>query len=286
MMKKFNQQNNDLAYRKVLSYAKQHYENFPVVSFLIPKDLRKHIAIIYWFARTADDLADEGNLTEIERIKKLEDFELEFTESINGGSENIFFEALNSTIQEKKLTTDYFIHLLSAFKQDVNKKRYENYDELLDYCKRSANPVGRLILELFDIREVTANNFSDKICTALQLTNFYQDVSEDIKKGRIYFPVDEMQKHKVTETMFELGENNINLSALVEYNIERAENLFDDGKGLLKFLSGRLYHEIKLTVAGGMEILSRIRKNDYNIFVRPKLNKKDFIKILIKSLIK
>ena len=139
-------------YKQVISFAKNHYENFPVISFLIPKELQKHVAVIYWFARTADDFADEGNLTEEERLKQLEEFENNFTFALNGNPKNDFESALVNTIKGKRLTTSLFYDLLKAFKQDVTKKRYKDFSDVLDYCKHSANPVGRLILELFNIR--------------------------------------------------------------------------------------------------------------------------------------
>ena len=161
---------------------------FPVVSILVPKNLRKHVAIIYWFARTADDFADEGNMSEDERIEKLNDFENSLNDLLNGKFKSPFEQALHQTIKQKNLTPQLFFDLLKAFKQDVVKKRYNDFDEVLDYCNCSANPIGRLILELFDIRNEEAFNYSDKICTALQLTNFYQDIEIDYEKGRIYFP--------------------------------------------------------------------------------------------------
>ena len=148
---------------------------------------------------------------------------------MSGKEANDFFSALIHTIKTKNLTPQYFYSLLSAFKQDVIKTRYKNFNELQDYCKNSANPVGRLILELFDIRNEEANRYSDNICTALQLTNFLQDTSIDYKKGRIYYPLDEMRKFSVTEKSFEL-ENNLKLKRLVEFNVERIQKLFDEGK--------------------------------------------------------
>ncbi|MEJ2618402.1 MAG: squalene/phytoene synthase family protein, partial [Ignavibacteriaceae bacterium] len=172
--------------KESLSLSKNHYENFPVVSFLVPKHLRKDVAIIYWFARTADDFADEGNLLPEERLRKLNEFEHRLTSLLKGNCEGDIEFALNKTIKERNLTPKYFYDLLKAFKQDVVKKSYENFEELLDYCNYSANPVGRLILELNDIRNDEAFGYSDKICTALQLTNFYQDIKVDYLKGRIY----------------------------------------------------------------------------------------------------
>lgn len=272
------------AYKSALEFAKKHYENFPVVSWFIPKQLRKHIAIIYWFARTADDFSDEGNLSDYERLSKLDEFKKSLDMLLTGKFKSPFEEALANTIKERNLSPQLFYDLLSAFKQDVVKKRYHNFDEVLDYCKLSANPVGRLILELFDIRNETAFGHSDKFCTALQLTNFYQDVEIDYEKGRIYLPQDEMKKYNVNENLFAKKENNSNLKQLLKHNIDRTQVLFDEGKNLLKFLNSRLKLEIKWTILGGEAILQKIRTNDYNIFhARPKLTKKDFGALFIKS---
>jgi len=271
---------------KILSLTKNHYENFPVASFLIPKALREEIAIIYWFARTADDLADEGDDNNAERLEKLNLFEKEFQLSLENKSNNQLFKQLSKTIKNNNLSSTYFLNLLSAFKQDVIKKRYENFDEILDYCKLSANPVGRILLELFKQNEEEAKICSDKICTALQLTNFYQDTLIDYNKGRIYYPVDEMKLFNVTELMLELKENNPNIKALVKHNIDRTQFLFDEGKNLLQYLSGRFLYEIKWTIAGGEKILSKIRKNNYDVFSkRSKLSKIDFITLFVKSIL-
>lgn len=265
--------------------AKNHYENFPVGSFLIPKNYRKDVAIVYWFARTADDLADEGNAAPEKRLDELNKFENEYQKSLRGKSDNLYFIQLAKTITEKKLSITHFTDLLSAFKQDVVKKSYNNFDEVLDYCQRSANPVGRILLELFKVDNDAAGNCSDKVCTALQLTNFYQDTVLDIGKGRNYYPQDEMETFGVIKKMFELKENNPNIKALLKHNVDRAQVLFDEGKNLLKYLNGRFKVEIKWTIAGGEKILDKIRKNDYDVFsIRPKLNKIDFIGLLIKSI--
>lgn len=271
--------------KNVSTFVKKHYENFPVASFLIPKYYRKDIAIVYWFARTADDLADEGNVNSEKRLDELNKFENEFQKSLSGMSENFYFNQLSKTITDKKLSIKNFSDLLSAFKQDVIKTEYKNYDEVLDYCKRSANPVGRILLELFNINEKKAIIYSDNICTALQLTNFYQDTAIDIGKGRNYYSQDEMKMFAVTNKMLGLKENNPNIKALVKHNLERTQSLFDEGKNLLKYLSGRFKVEIKWTIAGGEKILEKIRKNDYDVLTkRPKLEKFDFIKLLVKSI--
>ena len=285
-MNESEHQNLNRAYFKSLKFAKSHYENFPVVSFLIPKNLRKHVAIIYWFARTADDYADEGNFSEGERLDKLNNFEFRMKQLLIGKAESDYEIALANTIYEKNLSADNFYNLLKAFKQDVIKYKYDNFDEIIDYCKHSANPVGSLILELFDIQKEEAIKYSNNICTALQLTNFLQDVSIDYKKGRIYLPQDEMDMLQITEKLFEDKENNHKLKQLVKHYIDRIQYLFDEGKKLYPFLSGRLKVEIKWTVAGGEEILNRIRKNDYNVLNnRPELSKTRMVSLLLKSLI-
>jgi squalene synthase HpnC len=271
--------------KNVSTLVKNHYENFPVSSFLIPKYYRKDVALVYWFARTADDIADEGNNEPQKRLDELNNFEEEFRNSLKGISKNVNFLMLAKTINEKMLSIENFVNLLSAFKQDIIKKRHESFEELSDYCKRSANPVGRILLELFKVNTEEAIISSDKICTALQLTNFFQDTVIDFEKGRIYYPQVELRMFSVTEKMFELKENNPNIKALVKHNVDRTQVLFDEGKILLKYLSGGFKYEIKWTIAGGEKILCKIIKNDYDIFTkRPKLSKIDFLTLFVKSI--
>lgn len=269
---------------KILDRTLKHYENFPVASFLIPKHIRKDVAIIYWFARTADDLADEGILTPDERIKMLNDFENEFFLALKNKSVNKLFILLRQTIRNNNLTESLFFDLLSAFRQDITKKRYSDFNEVLEYCQKSANPVGRLILELVNIRDEKIKLLSDKICTALQLTNFYQDTKADFQKGRIYYPANEMGNFNVSESLFELQKTNKNISSLVKFNVDRAQFLFDQGKEITKYLPGRMNLEIKWTIAGGEKILDKIRKNSYDVFSdRPQLSKLNYFSILVKS---
>lgn len=277
----------DSGYKGAFKLAKKHYENFPVVSFFLPSNIRKDTAIIYWFARTADDIADEGNLERSERIKKLAAFEEQLNYLLNNEPGNNFEAALKNTISSKKLSHNNFFNLLKAFKQDVSKNRYANFSEVLEYCSCSANPVGRILLELFNNRDEKAFYFSDKICTALQLTNFIQDTEIDFGKGRIYYPKDEMDKFGVTEDMFEMKKNNLNLIMLIEFSVNRVQSLFEEGKGLLKFLSGKIKYEIDWTIRGGEEILNKIRGADFDVFTeRPALTKFDQLKIIFKTLIR
>lgn len=285
-MRETNSISLDGAYSQALNFARTHYENFPIVSILIPKNLRKHIAIIYWFARTADDIADEGNVSEEIRLEQMSIFESDIKRSLDGNALISYEKALLNTVNNKKLTHNYFFDLISAFRQDIKKSRYADFNEILNYCNRSANPVGRIILELFDIRDYKANEYSDKICTALQLTNFLQDTMIDYEKGRIYLSKYEMQNYKVSEFMFEQRENNHNLKQLVKYNVDRINAYFEEGKKLLPYLNRTLRTEIKWTILGGKEILEQIKRNDYDILNhRPKLSKVIKAGLLVRSII-
>ncbi len=275
-----------LGYNEARRLVKTHYENFPVVSFLVPGRFRNDIAIIYWFARTADDYADEGSYSSSIRLEKLEAFEDRLKLLLQQNSATNLEAALKNTIVTRRINHEYFFKLLKAFKQDVVKSRYTDFNEVMDYCSKSANPIGRILLELFDIRNEEAFFYSDKICTALQITNFIQDTKVDYGKGRIYYPADEMEKFGVNEKMFEMKEISDNLKKLIEFSVNRVQSLFDEGKPLREFLSGRFKYEIAWTIKGGEEILNKIRGSDFDILTeRPVLTKSDYLKLIIKSFI-
>ncbi|HMY76522.1 MAG TPA: squalene synthase HpnC, partial [Blastocatellia bacterium] len=191
----------EAAYAYCRQMAESHYENFPVGSVLIPSQLRKHVYSIYAFARTADDFADEGyetsGLTETQRLAALDDWQQKLDRCFAGDADHPVFIALAATVKDLNLPKKLLADLLSAFKQDVTKRRYADFDEVLDYCTRSANPVGRLILLLFGYRDERLHQLSDHICTALQLANFWQDVAVDIQKDRVYLPEDDMARFGV-----------------------------------------------------------------------------------------
>lgn len=273
-------------YAEALELAAAHYENFPVASILLPKDLRKHIAVIYWFARTADDIADEGNKTQLERQSELDLFIEKFRAALRGEINEPKWLALAHSISSRSLTAVYFEDLVSAFRQDTMKVRYSNDDELLDYCRRSANPVGRLLLELFGIRNAEANQYSDRICTALQLINFYQDVSIDIQKGRIYIPLGALRKFHLSETDFIREEQKQKFAQMMKEMLREAEKMMLEGRNLLPFLPFRLRFEIAATINGGLEIIKKIRNIRYQVStIRPVLKKSDYLSIGIKSVI-
>lgn len=286
----FNSNSEQLAetgYCEALKLTKSHYENFPVVSFLVPANLKKDVAIIYWFARTADNYSDEGNFSHSERLDRLQDFEDRLSALLSNQLGNNLEAALKQTIVKRNLNPENFFNLLKAFKQDVEKNRYKDFNEVLAYCSNSANPVGRILLELFDIKDERAIYYSDKICTALQITNFIQDTQIDYRKGRIYYPLDDMKKFEVDEKEFEMNRINLNLKKLIEFSVNRAQDLFNEGKPLLEFLSGRFKYEIAWTVNGGEEILNKIRGADFDILSRrASLSKIDYLKLFIKSFTK
>lgn len=280
----FSESEVNQEYQKAIEFATSHYENFPVVSFLISKKLKKHVAIIYKFARQADDIADEGSYSKEERLNRLNEYESNLNDAIAGNYKNPFWQALSKTILDLNLTPTLFNDLLIAFKRDVIKHQYKDFEEILDYCKYSANPIGRLILELRGIFNEKSKNKSDSICTALQLTNFYQDLGLDFLKGRIYIPVEEMQNFGISEIDFEKKQINSNFKKLIKLQVERARELFTIGYSLIDQLPLKLAIEIKWTILGGEEILKKIEQLDYDVFtIRPVLNKKDFIRLLLRS---
>lgn len=243
------------------------------------------MAVVYQFARQADDIADEGTESVERRTKSLECYEEQLSDCMNGKYSTNFWRALHQTVLEFELTPRYFYDLLSAFKQDIAKTRYQTFHEIINYCERSANPIGRIILEFFSIRDEESLRLSDAVCTALQLTNFYQDVSVDIKKDRIYIPLEEILKFEVRENQFEFRENNTNFEQLLKYQVERTKQLFIEGRKLISRLPKELKMQIHMTILGGEKILNKIEKLNYNLLnTRPILSKLDYVLILLKVL--
>lgn len=274
-----------------LDVARQHYENFPVASIALPKHLRHPVALIYNFARQADDIADEGHHKPEDRLAMLDGFkkQLDLIEA-NGRSNSAFFIEFGEMIHQKNLPIEPFYDLLDAFSQDVTKASYANFDEILDYCKRSANPIGNLLLHLFD--KVSPENlaYSDNVCTALQLINFYQDVAIDFNaefhKQRIYLCQDEMQQFKVTEAQIASQHVNIHWESFMLFNIERAESMLKAGKPLGKILPARMGFEMRMIIGGGEQIIYKLKKVRGDIFKhRPTLKAWDWPLILLKTLL-
>lgn len=280
----------DAAYSKCSDLAYSHYENFPVAK-MVPKKLRKHVAAVYAFARTADDIADEQHETlaadDPIRVERLREFESQLDISGESGLDprwDWIFLALSNTIKEFGIPKQLFRDLISAFAQDVVKKRYATFEEVLDYCRRSANPVGRLVLILHNIKDQKLFGYSDDICTALQLANFWQDMSVDRLKNRIYIPKEDWGNIGETEIFAESASDAV--KELVKMQVDRTDKLFDSGERLVKHLPFPLSLEIKITISGGRSILRKIRKLDYDtLSERPSLNSFDKIKLLISALL-
>ncbi|MES2771743.1 MAG: squalene synthase HpnC [Pseudomonadota bacterium] len=260
-----------------------HYENFPVASILLPKRLRRPIMVIYRFARCADDIADEGDASDTERLRALAGYRSELEHIAAGASsEHQMFNELARVIREGDLPYAPFYDLLDAFAQDVVKKRYADYSELLDYCRRSANPVGRLLLHLFGGEIACAENFSysDSICSALQLINFWQDIAIDWQKGRVYLPQSELRRFAVDEERIAAQHCDEHWFRLVDAQLERAEEMMRAGMPLVHVLPGRLAWEIRLTIQGGLRILAKIRARRGDVFRhRPMLSMTDYLRM-------
>jgi len=275
------------AYNHCLNIVRGHYENFPVASILLPKKLRQPISVIYAFARTADDFADEGELSEQQRLEKLNHYEslLENLDSIP--DDDLIFIALRDVINRHQLPVQLFKDLLSAFKQDVTKHRYEDFQDVLEYCRRSANPVGRLLLHLLNEGSDENLRYSDYICSSLQLINFLQDVSQDYRENnRIYLPLDELKKYGVTETMIANQESSNEMRALIAHQIQRAKSMMLSGAVLGARIKGRFGLQLRMMINGGLQICKLLENNRENVFARPRLQTRDWISIAHKSILR
>lgn len=278
-----------------LDRAACHYENFPVASIFLPHSLREPIALIYSFARQADDFADEGSLSVSQRLKLIDGFknELNLLQAYIQPDTD-FFKVLGQMIRTRKLPLQPFYDLLDAFSQDVTKVRYENFNEVLDYCKRSANPIGRLLLHLYQKANPDNLKMSDNICTALQLINFLQDIAIDFDKNdgkkRIYLCQDELERYSIEESL--LAEyvsgskpTDANWHAFMQLNVQRAANMLQSGKPLGRVLKGRIGFEMRMIIAGCERIISKLQKINGDVFkYRPTLQSWDWLLIFLKAL--
>jgi phytoene synthase len=285
------------AYAACTRMAQEHYENFPV-GRLVPRRMQPHVHAVYAFARYADDLADEGYagsakahgardvMTPEERLAALDDWERQLRAAPGTPGLHFIFIALHETIRELDLPLSLFTDLLSAFRQDVVKRRYANFADVLDYCRRSANPVGRLVLLLHGIRDEERHTLADHICTGLQLANFWQDVGVDLEKDRIYLPQDECASHGVTEEALFARRADASYRQLLKFQVARTQGIFDQGRPLSRQLHGLLRIEIRLTWLGGATILRKIGRLDYDTLNhRPKVGKVDMALLLVRALV-
>jgi squalene synthase HpnC len=263
-----------------------HYENFPVASLLLPPSIRHAVREIYRFARSADDIADEGDLGTDERLAGLRRFHdvLDQVES-DGHAIAPEYAGLATAVREFHLPVPLLRDLLRAFEQDVHTRRYADWTSLLDYCRLSANPVGRLMLHLVDAADDDACAASDAICSALQLANFWQDVALDWQKGRVYLPQEDLRRFGIDEGQIAAGRWTAQWAALMDFEVERTRNLMLAGTPLLARLSGRMRWEVRATVNGGLRILNRLQRVRGDAFARrPTLVTRDWLWIAARTI--
>ena len=286
----------DAAYAQCLRDARGHYENFPVASMLVPAQMRPHIAALYAFARAADDFADEGDRSTAQRRVLLESWRARLHEAAGPKvsqrplvagepphTEAIFL-ALGASITRLQLPVSLFEDLLSAFEQDTRIVRYETWQDLLDYCRRSANPVGRLVLRIAGQVDSRLDDWSDSICTALQLTNFWQDFAQDLARGRLYLPREASRARNASEADLGTGITPAWTHA-VEDAVLRTRQMFEHGRPLASALRGRLRYEIRGTWLGGMRVLEKIERAGFDVLsARPRLGRGDVAWIAVRLL--
>ena len=263
------------AYAGCERLARRHYENFPVASRLLPARMRPHIAAIYAFARTADDFADEPGIADDERLRLLDEWSLRLK---NGNVQTFpsssfpetvsvpIFQALHHTIATHNLPLQLFEDLLSAFRQDVTTHRYHTWAELLDYCRRSANPVGRLVLRVAGYDDVSLDRASDAVCSALQLTNFWQDLDRDWRSGRLYVPLDDRDRFGARDEDLTARRMTPAWQAALSEVSRRTGELFDAGRPVSDGVRGRLRWELRLTWLGGRRILDKLERAQFDVF--------------------
>ena len=267
-----------VAYAACARDCRSHYENFPVASLLLPRRMRPHVAALYAFARAADDFADEGERTVEERLRLLDLWRGRLLDAVSGATSTVqrspgpgepahtqeIFLALGVTVRRLQLPPALLEDLLTAFRQDVTVGRYATWPALFDYCRRSANPIGRLVLRIGGYASDELDRWSDAICTALQLTNFWQDVGSDYARGRIYLPLEEMRAHHAEEGGLAERRLTPEWRNAIAAAVARTRALFDDGLPLCDRLRGRLRYEIRATWLGGTRILDRLEAGSFD----------------------
>jgi hydroxysqualene synthase len=283
------------AYATCARFAREHYENFPVASVLMPRAMRPHVAAVYAFARVADDFADEGGRSDSERLALLDawrdclhacasDATAPVAVGLPPQTPHIFV-AVSDTIRSCRLGVSPFDDLLSAFRQDVTTTRYETWHDVLDYCRRSANPVGRLVLGIAGYRDDALDRGSDAICTALQLTNFWQDLERDWRKGRLYLPLEDCRREGASTSDLDAGRATPAWRRVMEQAAARTEDLFEEGRHVCDGVKGRLRLELRATWLGGRRILARVKRAEFDVFRRrPTLGAADLPALLWQAL--
>jgi len=264
--------------------ATHHYENFHVVSFLLPKRLHQDFYNVYAFCRWADDLGDEIDDT-AESLRLLGWWREELEAMYAGMVQHPVFVALEGTVHKHHLPIQLFSDLISAFEQDQRITRYDNWEQLFDYCRCSANPVGRLVLRLCGYSDDERDRMSDATCTALQLANFWQDVTVDLDKDRVYLPLDVLARHGYTLADLRAGTFNPAFREVMRDAVDVARKLFLEGLPLVKTVDRRLAFDLDLFGRGGMRVLEKIEQQDYNVLAaRPAISKFERVQLLVGSL--
>lgn len=285
----------DEAYQYCMRLARAHYENFPVASLLMPRRLRPHVAAVYAFARLADDMADEGTAAPEARRAHLESWRegLRACEHDNErGRERIdarhpVFVALRETTRLFRIPAQLFNDLIDAFEQDTWKARYESFDEVLEYCRRSANPVGRIILALFACLDERTGPRADALCTGLQLVNFWQDVSVDRRIPRIYIPIEDLTRFGASEDDILSGRDSHATRTVIAFEVERTKVYFRDALPLFPLVPMRLRLELRAIWRGGIRVLEKIEKQRYTVLQsRPALSRSDLFSIFTGAVLK
>jgi len=275
------------AYAHCARIARTHYENFTVGSWLLPRRLRHDLAAVYAFARVADDIADEGADTgRLERLRAWEEKLLACARQPAAADDPVFV-ALGRTIAAHGLSVEPFRDLLEAFRRDAvgETRRFATWADVLDYCRRSANPVGQLVLALFGHRDAARRERSDDICTALQLTNFWQDVAGDLDRGRVYLPEEDLERFSGSRDALALRRTNPAFRELLAFEIGRTRALFTRGLPLADMVGRRLRHEVRIFARGGLAILARIEAAGYDVFMRrPTLGRAEFVRLVVRGL--
>lgn len=269
-----------LAYCRTL--ARTHYENFSVASLLLPRDLVPHFHVIYSYCRWADDLGDE---TGDRALNLLRWWREELDRGFDGTSRHPVMIALGSTIRRFRIPRTPFVDLINAFEQDQVVKRYDSYSQLVDYCRFSANPVGRLVLYLCECFDDKRATLSDDICTGLQLANFWQDVARDFAIGRVYLPAEDRARFGYTDDDLDQRLFTPAFRDLMRFEVDRARGLFERGMGLIPLVPRRVQPDIELFARGGLAILRNIEAIDYNVWrTRPEVTKREKIGLLVRVL--
>jgi squalene synthase HpnC len=263
-----------------------HYENFPVGSLILPKKFRRPVRVIYAFAREADDVADEGNYPEANRLERLKGFRTQLTLIEKEQTPDVpLFRELAAVVRAFRLPLQPFHDLLDAFTQDITKTRYASFGEVMAYCRRSANPIGRLLLALYGDNDSRDRAYADAICSSLQLINFLQDIPADFRKGRIYLPLDEMEKFGITEDAIARGQTSGLWQPFMHKQIERVRKMLAAGAPLGTRLEGRVGLELRMIILGGEVILRKLFNNRGDVFSeRPMLRARDWIYMLSRAL--